>query len=355
MTLRACMAAARTRCGTKTKRALRRRWRRKKNASVVMALTALGNGEGDGFVERRQHQARFWQVRRYWSAPAGCAAPALAPLLPTITGKNSAPDRLWREHRLQADWLAQFGVMGSVYMNKVRRVREPRVAILNNGVEEHKGNALVQQAYELLKQMPIHFVGNVEAREILSGEVDVVVADGFVGNVALKSIEGTGEHDVQTAQKNHHGFDAAARSRSVPQTRHGGVQIPDGLHRARRRRYGRQQGRCQGARQQQCARVLPCNSPKCEEMVNGEVPQLIGSEIARTTGPSPLPKNNIFTRRRLKMLLEQAQQVIAAQLKIDPAQVKPDSRLVEDLKADSLDIVELVMELEKQFNLENSR
>ena len=87
-------------------------------------------------------------------------------------------------------YLAQFGVMGSVYMEKVMGTKAPKVALINNGAEEHKGNDLTQKAHQMLKKMPIDFTGNVEARDLVSGETDVAVADGFVGNVVLKLTEG---------------------------------------------------------------------------------------------------------------------------------------------------------------------
>ena len=87
-------------------------------------------------------------------------------------------------------YLAQFGVMGSVYMEKVMGTKAPKVALINNGAEEHKGNDLTQKAHQMLKRMPIDFTGNVEARDLVSGETDVAVADGFVGNVVLKFMEG---------------------------------------------------------------------------------------------------------------------------------------------------------------------
>ncbi len=254
--------------------------RRKKNASVVMALTALGNGEGDGFVGAGSTGAVLAGATLLVKRLPDVQRPALAPLLPTITGKNVLLIDCGANIDCKPDWLAQFGVMGSVYMNKVRRVREPRVAILNNGVEEHKGNALVQQAYELLKQMPIHFVGNVEAREILSGEVDVVVADGFVGNVALKSIEGTASMMSKLLKKTIMG---STRSKigglflkpamaefkyQMDYTEHGGAPLL-GVNKAVVKAHGSSN-----------ARAFYHAIRQCEEMVNGEVPQLIGSEIA---------------------------------------------------------------------------
>ena len=120
----------------------------------------------------------------------GVSRPALAPFLPTKKGTNVLLIDCGANVDCKPINLAHFAVMGSVYFSQINGVEKPRVALLNNGTEEHKGNEQTRQAYELLKKLPINFVGNVEAREIISGDVDVVVCDGFAGNVALKSIEG---------------------------------------------------------------------------------------------------------------------------------------------------------------------
>lgn len=88
------------------------------------------------------------------------------------------------------EMLVQFGLMGSAYMNKIMDVESPRVALINNGVEEHKGAPLQQQAYQQLKESPLHFVGNMEARQLPQGGCDVAVCDGFTGNIVLKLTEG---------------------------------------------------------------------------------------------------------------------------------------------------------------------
>jgi glycerol-3-phosphate acyltransferase PlsX len=95
---------------------------------------------------------------------------------------------------VRPEWLAQFGVMGSVYARAMMGVAEPRVALLSNGEEPGKGSALIQTAHPLLAAAPIRFTGNVEGRELLNGVCDVAVTDGFTGNVALKTAEGVGEY-----------------------------------------------------------------------------------------------------------------------------------------------------------------
>ncbi|MBQ9988718.1 MAG: phosphate acyltransferase PlsX [Clostridia bacterium] len=165
--------------------------RRKKDASVVVAMRDLAEGKGDGFVGAGSTGAVLSAATLLAKRMPGVQRPALAPLLPTLTDSQVLLIDCGANVDCKPEWLAQFAVMGSVYMSKVMGVHQPRVALLNNGVEEHKGDALAQEAYELLKKTPVNFVGNLEARETLSGDVDVIVCDGFVGNVALKSVEGT--------------------------------------------------------------------------------------------------------------------------------------------------------------------
>ncbi len=165
--------------------------RHKKEASVVKALTFLANGEADGFVGAGSTGAVLAGATLLVKRIPGILRPALAPLLPTINNRQVALIDCGANVDSKPEWLAQFALMGSVYMQHVLHIHEPRVALLNNGVEAHKGDSLVRAAYEIIKTMPLNFVGSVEAREMLSGDVDVVVCDGFVGNVALKAIEGT--------------------------------------------------------------------------------------------------------------------------------------------------------------------
>lgn len=120
----------------------------------------------------------------------GISRPALAPFLPTKKGTNVLLIDCGANADCKPINLAHFAIMGSLYFSEIKGVEKPRVGLLSNGIEEHKGNELTKNSYELLKTLPINFIGNIEARDIVSGDVDVVVTDGFTGNVALKSIEG---------------------------------------------------------------------------------------------------------------------------------------------------------------------
>jgi len=121
----------------------------------------------------------------------GINRPALAPILPTIDDKKVVLLDCGANVDCKPHMLAQFALMGNAYAKSMLGIDKPRIGLLSNGTEDKKGNEVCQQAFKLLKELPINFVGNMEAREILSGNYDVVVTDGFWGNVALKSIEGT--------------------------------------------------------------------------------------------------------------------------------------------------------------------
>ena len=120
----------------------------------------------------------------------GVSRPALAPFLPTKTGGNVLLCDCGANMDANPINLCHFALMGSAYFTEITGIENPRVALLNVGTEDHKGNELCKAVYPVLKQLNINFVGNMEARDIMSGKYDVVVADGFAGNVLLKSTEG---------------------------------------------------------------------------------------------------------------------------------------------------------------------
>jgi glycerol-3-phosphate acyltransferase PlsX len=162
----------------------------KPDSSLVMALRAVEQKEADVFVSAGSTGAVLSGATLIVRRIRGIKRPALAPVLPTAKGNGVLLIDCGANVDCKPLYLEQFGVMGSIYMNKLFGVEKPRVALINNGAEEEKGNALAQAAHALLKDAPINFVGNVEGRDILSGDIDVAVADGFVGNVVLKFMEG---------------------------------------------------------------------------------------------------------------------------------------------------------------------
>lgn len=163
--------------------------RRKKDASIVVAANMLKNGEGDGLVSTGATGGVLAAGLLIVGRIDGVIRPALAPVLPTDKGACLLADA-GANADCKAVQLAQFGVMGSVYASNVLGKDNARVALVNIGAEEHKGNEVTREAYGLLKTAPINFVGNIEGREIMDGAADVVVCDGFVGNVILKLTEG---------------------------------------------------------------------------------------------------------------------------------------------------------------------
>jgi glycerol-3-phosphate acyltransferase PlsX len=120
----------------------------------------------------------------------GVDRPSLAAVFPTALGTAAILLDVGANVDCKPDNLCQFAVMGEIYCRQMLGIRRPRVGLLSIGEEESKGNELTREAFQLLKQLPLNFVGNVEGRDLYNGKVDVIVADGFVGNVALKTSEG---------------------------------------------------------------------------------------------------------------------------------------------------------------------
>ena len=167
--------------------------RAKKDSSMVVGLRRLAEGKGDAFVSAGSTGALHVGASLIVRTVKGVKRPALATVIPGKTpfllldcGANV---------ECRASMLEAFGVMGSVYMNKVMGLEQPRVALVNNGAEESKGTPTYVEAHQLLKNnKAIHFVGNIEPRDIPAGHADVVVADGFTGNVVLKLTEGLAKY-----------------------------------------------------------------------------------------------------------------------------------------------------------------
>lgn len=163
----------------------------KKDSSLAVALRALRDGEGDALVSAGSTGAVLVGATMIVKRIRGIRRAALAPLLPTATGKALLID-CGANVECTPEYLVQFATMGSYYMQCVMGIDSPRVGLLNNGAEEHKGTPLQQETYKLLKETPVNFVGNIEGRDVAFGAADVVVTDGFSGNVLLKTMEGVG-------------------------------------------------------------------------------------------------------------------------------------------------------------------
>lgn len=165
--------------------------RRKKTASMVLAAQQVADGLADACISAGNTGALMAAGLFIVGRIDGIERPALAPTLPTVGGEGFLLLDVGANADAKPEHLVQYAIMGSIYSEKARGISRPRVGLLNIGTEEKKGNELVRNTYELLKDADINFIGNVESRDLLEGAADVVVADGFTGNMVLKTIEGT--------------------------------------------------------------------------------------------------------------------------------------------------------------------
>lgn len=166
--------------------------RKKKDSSIVVALHLVKDGICDAFVSAGSSGAVLVGGQLIVGRIKGIERPPLAPLIPTETGCSLLID-CGANVDARPSHLVQFAKMGSVYMESVVGVPNPRVAIVNIGAEEEKGNALVKETFPLLKNCPeINFIGSIEARDIPTGYADVIVCEAFAGNIILKLYEGVG-------------------------------------------------------------------------------------------------------------------------------------------------------------------
>ncbi len=164
--------------------------RRKKDSSMVVAAEMTRNGEVDAAISAGNTGALMTAGLLITGRIAGIERPALAALIPNTKGSVTLVLDVGANMDAKPIHLVQYAVMGSLYVEKVLGLSAPRVGLLNVGTEETKGNDLSKAVYPMLSEANIHFVGNVEARDVMAGVCDVLVCDGFAGNVLLKSIEG---------------------------------------------------------------------------------------------------------------------------------------------------------------------
>lgn len=161
----------------------------KKNSSMAVGLQLLAKGEGDAFLSAGNSGALIMGATLIVKRIKGVKRPAFAPVMPSSGGPVLLIDS-GANIDVRPDMLQQFGVMGSVYMENVLHIQNPRVALANVGTEDHKGGELQHEAFRLLKNSGLNFIGNMEARDFPAGACDVIVADGFTGNIIIKMYEG---------------------------------------------------------------------------------------------------------------------------------------------------------------------
>jgi glycerol-3-phosphate acyltransferase PlsX len=167
--------------------------RTKKNASMVLAAKSVKDGENDALFSLGNTGALLASGIFIVGRIKQVARPALMPTLP-VTNSTNGVNMLdvGANAEAKASYLQQWAIMGSIYAHDVKKIDQPRIALLNNGTEYDKGDTLHKEAYQLLKETEgINFIGNVESGDILAGVADVIVTDGFTGNAALKATEGT--------------------------------------------------------------------------------------------------------------------------------------------------------------------
>ncbi|HEL0553154.1 TPA: phosphate acyltransferase PlsX [Streptococcus equi subsp. zooepidemicus] len=166
--------------------------RRKKNASMVLAVRAVKDGRADAVLSAGNTGALLAAGLFIIGRIKGVDRPGLLSTLPTVDGSGFDMLDLGANAENTAEHLHQYAILGSFYAKHVRGIAKPRIGLLNNGTEATKGDSLRKEVYKLLaSDSSLQFIGNVEARDLMSGVADVVVADGFTGNAVLKSIEGT--------------------------------------------------------------------------------------------------------------------------------------------------------------------
>jgi glycerol-3-phosphate acyltransferase PlsX len=167
-------------------------FRRKKRSSIRVGTQLVSAGDAEAFVSTGNTAAVVYISRRVLGALEGVERPALSLLVPTLQGITLLID-VGANVNCQPKHLEQFAIMGRIFMERVMGTQDPRIALMSIGEEEIKGNDLTKEVYDRLASLPINFIGNMEGKDIYSGKADVIVSDGFTGNIALKVSEGVME------------------------------------------------------------------------------------------------------------------------------------------------------------------
>lgn len=161
----------------------------KKDSSMSVGLRMVAEGKGDAFISAGNSGAMVMGATMIVKRIKGISRPGFAPIIPTTGGCAMLVD-CGANVECRPEMLQQFGIMGSIYMQNVMQVDKPRIGLANVGTEEHKGTQLQHDTYALLQKSPVNFIGNIEGRDIPMDVCDVIVTDGFTGNLILKTYEG---------------------------------------------------------------------------------------------------------------------------------------------------------------------
>jgi phosphate acyltransferase len=174
-------------------------FRRKKRSSILVGTQLVKESKADAFVSTGNTGAVVYISRKVLGSLEGVERPALSLLVPSLGGPTLLVD-VGANVNCQPHHLLQFAVMGRIFMESVLEIPNPKIALMSIGEEQGKGNALIKQVYEKLAASSLNFIGNVEGKDIYSGIADVIVSDGFTGNVALKVTEGVVDNFFQMAR-----------------------------------------------------------------------------------------------------------------------------------------------------------
>ncbi len=315
--------------------------RKKKDSSIVVAMNMVKNKEADAFVSAGSSGAILAGGQLIVGRIKGIERPPLAPLIPTEKGVSLLID-CGANVDARASHLVQFAKMGSIYMEYVVGIKNPKVAIVNIGAEEEKGNALVKETYPLLKQCPeINFIGSIEAREIPSGYADVIVCEAFVGNVILKLYEGVGStfkkmviNALKSTTLSKIGalfVKSAVKDtlKSFDASDYGGAPLL-GLNGLVVKTHG-------NAKMKEIRNsIMQCVIFK-EQQINEKIKEDYCKRVKKG-------RNN--------MEFEKLQKIISEVLNVGEDEITMDTTFVDDLGADSLDIFQIIMGIEEEFDIE---
>jgi glycerol-3-phosphate acyltransferase PlsX len=174
-------------------------FRKKKASSIRVGVRLVKNGDADAFVSMGNTGAVVFIAKAVLGALRGVDRPALALLVPSLKGFSLLID-VGANANCRPHNLVQFAVMGKIFMETVLGIRDPRIGLMSIGEEKGKGNDLVREAFDRLQRSPHRFIGNIEGKDLFSGIADVIVSDGFTGNIALKVMEGVVESTISMAR-----------------------------------------------------------------------------------------------------------------------------------------------------------